>query len=282
MELLQLRYLCTAARFENFSRAAKYHNIPQSAISKTIAQLERELGTELFERRGNRVMLNERGRAFCRDVQHALDLLQSATVCVQETGAPLTGEVVIQAGEHASAVWEAMADFRRLHEGVTFRLLAPGDAADAPCALRLAAGEGGAGDIPLRPAEVCLLLGMNDRLCGAHRVALSALDGRALLSLPPKTPAARVADRALSDAGLSLPRALLCPDTETLLACVGAGMGIGFAAGISRAAALTAGVALCHLEERPTYPTHMTLRAAPSPAEEAFAAFLRKRLTEDA
>ncbi|MBQ8859595.1 MAG: LysR family transcriptional regulator, partial [Clostridia bacterium] len=41
MELLQLKYLCTAARFENFSRAAKFHNIPQSAISKNIAQLER-------------------------------------------------------------------------------------------------------------------------------------------------------------------------------------------------------------------------------------------------
>ena len=53
MELLQLKYLCTAARLENFSRAARHHNIPQSAISKTILQLERELGVQLFIRTGN-------------------------------------------------------------------------------------------------------------------------------------------------------------------------------------------------------------------------------------
>lgn len=280
MELLQLRYLCTAARFENFSRAAKYHNIPQSAISKTIAQLEREVGAELFERRGNRVVLNERGRLFCRDVQHALDLLQSATVRAQQTGTPLSGEIVLRAGEHLTVVREAMADFHRLHKGVSFRLLAPADK-EEECALRLSAGEAGPGDISLRPAEVCLLLPMNDPLCGTHRIPLPALSGRALLSLPPETPAVRVADQALAKAGLSLPRALLCPDADTLLSCVGAGMGIGFAADVSRAAALTAGVALCHTEERPAYPTHMTLRASLSPAEEAFAAFLRKRLTED-
>ena len=72
MVLLQLKYLCTAARLENFSRAAKFHNIPQSAISKTIAQLERELGVQLFARNGNRVTLNERGKLFCREVSRAL------------------------------------------------------------------------------------------------------------------------------------------------------------------------------------------------------------------
>ena len=41
MELLQLRYFLTVAELLNISHAAKYHRIPQPAMSKTISRLER-------------------------------------------------------------------------------------------------------------------------------------------------------------------------------------------------------------------------------------------------
>ena len=44
MELLQLKYFCTAARLQSMTRTAERYHVPQSAISVAVARLESELG----------------------------------------------------------------------------------------------------------------------------------------------------------------------------------------------------------------------------------------------
>lgn len=61
MELMQLRYFREVAHQESFSRAAETLHITQSALSKSIAKLEDEIGIKLFEREGNRIHLNRFG-----------------------------------------------------------------------------------------------------------------------------------------------------------------------------------------------------------------------------
>ena len=61
MELLQLRYFCVVAKHQNMTKAAAELMISQPALSKTIAALEKELGTPLFVRR-NRSIFPEPGR----------------------------------------------------------------------------------------------------------------------------------------------------------------------------------------------------------------------------
>lgn len=78
MELLQLRYFCTAARMQNISHAAAYHQIPQPAMSKTISKLEKELGVPLFEREKNRIRLSTQGQRFYTRVAAALQELDGA------------------------------------------------------------------------------------------------------------------------------------------------------------------------------------------------------------
>ena len=63
MEIMQLRYLKEVARQESFTRAAELLHITQSALSKSIAKLEDEVGVKLFERDGNRIHLNPFGKA---------------------------------------------------------------------------------------------------------------------------------------------------------------------------------------------------------------------------
>lgn len=78
MELLQLTYFCDAAITQNFSKTAEKYNVPPSNISQSIKRLEKELSAPLFDRRANRVVLNDRGQAFYDKVQQALKLLDSA------------------------------------------------------------------------------------------------------------------------------------------------------------------------------------------------------------
>ena len=73
MELLQLRYFRDAAICENFSEVSRKHLVPQSYISKTIKNLEKELNTTLFDRNGKKVYLNDNGRYFLEKIAPALE-----------------------------------------------------------------------------------------------------------------------------------------------------------------------------------------------------------------
>ena len=50
MEIRVLKYFLAVAREENISRAAEVLHITQPTLSRQIAQLEEELGTQLFVR----------------------------------------------------------------------------------------------------------------------------------------------------------------------------------------------------------------------------------------
>lgn len=77
MEIHQLQYMKEIARQESFSKAAETLHITQSALSKSIAKLENEIGVKLFSRLGNRVQINEFGKVLLRYGEAALINLDS-------------------------------------------------------------------------------------------------------------------------------------------------------------------------------------------------------------
>lgn len=66
MNALQIDYFLTVAQNLSFSKSAAELNVSQPAISRQIIALERELGTELFERSKRRIRLTESGEMFYR------------------------------------------------------------------------------------------------------------------------------------------------------------------------------------------------------------------------
>ena len=56
-----LRYFWAVAHEGNLTRAAERLYVSQSAVSVQIKQLERDLGHDLFERQGRRLVLTEAG-----------------------------------------------------------------------------------------------------------------------------------------------------------------------------------------------------------------------------
>ncbi|MBQ8174012.1 MAG: LysR family transcriptional regulator [Clostridia bacterium] len=278
MELLQLKYLCTAARFENFSRAAKFHNIPQSAISKTIAQLERELGTQLFTRNGNRVTLNERGKLFCREVSRALGILGDAAQAVKET-VSLHGEVRLLVQEHLYEVLSVISEFKKEYPDVSVSVVTEpreGFADDLRICSASAAGDR-LGFEKLHDARVSLLLPLHHPLAG-ERIQAASLAGQRQILFTRDTTCARVARERLAQAGVTLETAMSCDDRSSLLSCVASGLGVAFTSDISEREAEDAGVAVCRLQEDWRYATCLSYRRALSPAGEALRALILIRL----
>ncbi|MAC80046.1 MAG: LysR family transcriptional regulator [Rhodobacteraceae bacterium] len=69
-----------SARHGSFTRAAEELNMSQSAVSKRIATLEDWLGTRLFERVRQRIVLTEAGRHYLGRIREALEIMEEATM----------------------------------------------------------------------------------------------------------------------------------------------------------------------------------------------------------
>lgn len=69
MEMKHLIFFKTVAELEHMTKAAEQLAVAQPFISKTITELEMELGVPLFDHVGRRIRLNEYGRRFYRHVQ---------------------------------------------------------------------------------------------------------------------------------------------------------------------------------------------------------------------
>ena len=92
----------SAARHGNFSRAARELRTSQSAISRHIASLERQLSTRLFERSRTGVSLTDAGNRYRDAVAIGLGAIHAGAAEVAELSTEEQVEVVIACSDEAS------------------------------------------------------------------------------------------------------------------------------------------------------------------------------------
>jgi DNA-binding transcriptional LysR family regulator len=140
LELTRLKVFREVASLGSFTKAAETLGYAQPSISHHVAQLERELGTQLFERQARRVQLTPAGRVFLGHVRSVLIQLADAEREVAET-ARVGGRVLRVAAFPTAAATlmpSAVAAFRDGSPNVDLRLTE----ADPPEAIpALVAGE---------------------------------------------------------------------------------------------------------------------------------------------
>ena len=123
--LSAIRYFVTAAKYENFSRAANELYTAQPNLSKRIAELERDIGVRLFQRVGKQVRLTEAGRLLHQEWGAALDRidrsLARARALQQEQDNVLS--LGILEGVHISPFMpQRLKEFQNRWPGVDLRL----------------------------------------------------------------------------------------------------------------------------------------------------------------
>lgn len=121
MELLQLRYFYESAIAESFSKTAKKHMVPVSSVSASVKRLEQELGTELFMRTGNRILLNEKGRQFLSVVSNTLSQLDMG-VSALSTVTTQKQTLHILARWTRQAIVRQILNFHKLYPSVYFKI----------------------------------------------------------------------------------------------------------------------------------------------------------------
>ena len=112
-----------AARHESFSLAAAELGMTQTAISKQIGQLERDLGTTLFERRNPAVFLTDEGRRLGQVVSTALSEIASEVAYIRGDGR--SHELILHCQLCEAFYWlmPRLARFHEQHPGTELRVV---------------------------------------------------------------------------------------------------------------------------------------------------------------
>ena len=97
MTIRQFEVFLAIAREKNFSRAAKKIHLSQPTLSEHIAELERELGKQLFHRRGREVALTEAGRVFEPYAARSISAVEGARQAMAELDSLGHGSLLIGA-----------------------------------------------------------------------------------------------------------------------------------------------------------------------------------------
>lgn len=124
MKLSQLRHLLAVAELGGLRRAARHLGIAQPAITRSIRELEHELGVTLFERSATGMTLTPIGRAFVRRSQAAqLELDRARDEVLQLKGVGTgTVSIALSTAPHVALLPRVLGPFQRRYPDVRLRI----------------------------------------------------------------------------------------------------------------------------------------------------------------
>ncbi len=122
--LRQLRTFKTVADLSSFSLAAQRLKLSQPSISYQVKELEQNLGLPLLDRLGKRVQLTEAGTLLYSYARRMLDVLDEATVAIEEMRGIQRGTLRVGASTTVGIYLlpAALGAFKRLHPGLVISL----------------------------------------------------------------------------------------------------------------------------------------------------------------
>ena len=125
MKLHQIRDLLAVADKGSLRAAARHLGLAQPSISRSIRELERELGAPLLERRARGTVLTQTGALFARRASAAASELRKAREEIGQLHGPGQGSVVIACSAVPQLVLlpEALGPFRARYPRVALHLL---------------------------------------------------------------------------------------------------------------------------------------------------------------
>jgi LysR family transcriptional regulator, glycine cleavage system transcriptional activator len=135
------------ARLATVRAAAEELHLTHSAVSQQIRQLEEQLGFDLFERRGRRVVLNAAGTALLRAIEPALAQIDDGVRSAHALACGAEQQIRLTLLPSFAQRWllPRMAQWRELHPGIALELETSQRIVDLQreglhCALRQGAG----------------------------------------------------------------------------------------------------------------------------------------------
>jgi DNA-binding transcriptional LysR family regulator len=125
MKLAQLHHVAAVAERGSLRAAARHLGIAQPVFSRSIAELERELGAPLFERRARGMVVTALGQAFVRRATAILNDVRRARDEFEQLKGNAIGSVTIglSIAAHLQLLPKALRTFRDRHPQVRLHII---------------------------------------------------------------------------------------------------------------------------------------------------------------
>lgn len=122
METRVLNYFLMVAKLGNVTRAAENLHITQPTLSRQIADLEKEMGIELFDRSNRHLVLTKAGTVFQQRAQMIIDLIKQTEIEVKQENDELTGTIHLGCVESSASnfIMEIVKKMQQLFPNVKF------------------------------------------------------------------------------------------------------------------------------------------------------------------
>jgi len=240
MTLRQLEVFLAVARARSFSRAARTIHLSQPTLSEHTRQLEDELGSRLFSRRGREVGLTEAGRVFLGYASQIMATVSAGHQALADLDGLRHGSLVIGASTTAGTyvLPELLARFHRTYSGVDLALRVANSRIIEEHVRDGEVDVGVVGGHVLGRDERCVTAGVLDELVlivprghpatDGRPLSAAALTRERLLAREEGSATRQVTERALIQAGIPLHPAMELDHTETIKRAVIAGLGVAF------------------------------------------------------
>ncbi|KMS88785.1 LysR family transcriptional regulator [Prauserella rugosa] len=263
MDLHHVKAFLAVAEELHFGRAAARLHIAQPPLSRTIQQLERHLGSPLFDRTTRRVRLTPQGEALlpaAYDIVHAFD---TAERVVAHAGDGAVGKVAIGfAGPSSHPLISALAQqVRQDQPGIELALSSTTFGSDAMNQLtdgtldlaivRWDSTPPGLRSRVVRVDHYVIVVPESHPLAGRTSVSMEELADEPWVFLEASSGSSLrdIAIRKAEEAGFAPKVAQHGPDTWTLMALVAAGVGLTFTVDTAFRNVITTGLSVIPLED---------------------------------
>jgi Transcriptional regulator len=229
MEINQLRFFQKVATLEHMTRAANELRVAQPALSKTIRQLETELGYLLFDRVGKNIHLNANGRILLKHATAILNELDDLRLEIQETNKHRENEVVLSMQAASQLLPAIISGFRKAHPQIKISITQEnplqGDRWDVGIqASRLSIQTNNSRTV--LKENILLALPSEHRLAGKEVVKLSELAGESFIGLQKGKPLREISDEYCIMAGFTPTVVLESDNPATIRDLLELGLGV--------------------------------------------------------
>lgn len=125
MKFNQIRNVIAVAERGSLRSAARYLDVAQPAITKSIRELERELGVTLFERQSKGVVLTAMGELFLRRAKVIQSEVQRASDEISQFKGEVHGKVTIglSTASHIALLPNTLNDFRQRYSKAKLEII---------------------------------------------------------------------------------------------------------------------------------------------------------------
>ena len=125
MKLNQLRDLVAIVERGSLRGASRYLGVAQSGLTRSIRNLEHELGQPMFEREARGMVLTPMGRLFYQRASSAMNELRRADEEIAQAQGGTLGTVVagLSIMPHLGMLPGALGPFRQRYPGVTLKII---------------------------------------------------------------------------------------------------------------------------------------------------------------